>query len=630
MREKLFKNIKIRFIFILPFLLTILYLSVFYYLDIKNNKILTKSTIKKKGQSYFEIKFKKPIKNKFWILKLRAGKISINVNKKVNSIEILTNKNNIIYTEKINPYKFQIRLNRDLNIRQINITPQNIFSNKVKVNILRKPILSTKLLFFQFCFLYLIFGTAFCTLFIIYHISLNHNQTIWLPLFNIILIKTIFLILLFAIFFLLNIKIYFSYFYNYFSTKFFINGVIFNVIFAIILITLFYLLSIRKKSLKLPFFLPVAISITFFFIKVPYILKACGDAILWVTLLKTKGLYISFAESLSILTNWFFNHLFNLFITIKSKFVIINTGKLFGIFFIFVLFYVINSIEEFSYKKKLLFFVLFLSLSVNAMFIGFPEFAYYPLPFLLLSFAFSKNYINEFKSNNVTNLTLATIFVILAGLFHGSGFFSFPVILLLPLLKAKDKVHISKNKRFYFKQYLTIFITVIITMTIYKLIMLFMNQYGFSLVFNTAVGGFDNRQFISFLPVNLNFPKDINLIEIEYFISRSWIFFISGVYAFLLFLPKIRKKLTLNKSDFILYLFGTSQLLSILFWGFDLGIRDFDLYIAPTTLFNLFLLKIFISSISTEIKKPNLWRYILYFSLLSPIYLFIILTTRMF
>ena len=37
-------------------------------------------------------------------------------------------------------------------------------------------------------------------------------------------------------------------------------------------------------------------------------------------------------------------------------------------------------------------------------------------------------------------------------------------------------------------------------------------------------------------------------------------------------------------SDFILFLFGISQFLVVLFWGFDLGIQDFDLYIAPATL----------------------------------------------
>ena len=73
-------------------------------------------------------------------------------------------------------------------------------------------------------------------------------------------------------------------------------------------------------------------------------------------------------------------------------------------------------------------------------------------------------------------------------------------------------------------------------------------------------------------------------------------------------------------SDFILFLFGISQFLVVLFWGFDLGIQDFDLYIAPATLIFLFLLKYFLGMKQTS---KIAWKYILIFSLFSPLYLLI-------
>jgi len=62
----------------------------------------------------------------------------------------------------------------------------------------------------------------------------------------------------------------------------------------------------------------------------------------------------------------------------------------------------------------------------------------------------------------------------------------------------------------------------------------------------------------------------------------------------------------------------------VLFWGFDLGVREMDLYIAPTTLLFVFLAKVFAGSVSD---KKSAWRLILPFALLSPAYILALMAT---
>ena len=138
---------------------------------------------------------------------------------------------------------------------------------------------------------------------------------------------------------------------------------------------------------------------------------------------------------------------------------------------------------------------------------------------------------------------------------------------------------------------------------------------GFNLLFNTMSGGFDGRRFISFLPRSSHFPWAVNFLEIGYFVSIGWIFFITGAFVFLAFPSRWKNLAPFTKLDFVLFLFGISQFMIVLFWGFDLGIREFDLYIAPTTLIYLFLTKSLIGKIPDD---KSAWKYILVFSLFSP------------
>jgi hypothetical protein len=147
---------------------------------------------------------------------------------------------------------------------------------------------------------------------------------------------------------------------------------------------------------------------------------------------------------------------------------------------------------------------------------------------------------------------------------------------------------------------------------------------GFNFLFHTVAGGSDGRRFISFLPEHIHYPWAVNFTEIGYFISRGWIFLISGGFIFLIFLIRWKKGLSVSKPDFILFLFGLSQFLIVLFWGFDLGVRELDLYIAPTTLIYVFLAKILVGSFPEDRKA---WIYLLAFALFCPAYLLALTAT---
>jgi hypothetical protein len=397
-----------------------------------------------------------------------------------------------------------------------------------------------------------------------------------------------------------------------------IRTVTFNVLFAFSLISLFYLLSQKRQREHLPVYLPLFISGIILLINIPFKTNLSGDCLLWVQKLKGQAVVLSFGESLSLLLNKFFYYCANLAIQVNPKTILVYTGKLMGVLSIFSLFSLINSFKEFSYKRKLLFLILFSTFGLSALFFGFPDFAYYPLPFLIFSYLLALKYIK--KDKQVKLLIAAAFLIVIAGFFHGSAFFSLPVIFLLPILKDKKVLH-NRGVYFYLGQYLAIFLTVGITFSFYFMLVKWL---GFSFAYNTATGGFDGRQFISFLPANLHFPYTVNFIEFGYFYFRGWICLVSGTFIFLIFLMHMKKQIAINRSDLILFLYGISQLLIVLFWGFDLGVRDFDLYIAPMTFIHLFFLKTLLELIRTDSEKTYAWKYILFFALFSPFYFFVI------
>jgi hypothetical protein len=601
---------RLKSILALAAVLALFYIAAFYYLDLKSDLVISRPCLKKGDD--FILLFKRPKldKPKFWILNLRPGQILIKTDQRVTDIEIETYKGNIVKPEKVTNQLFAKRIKTNLIISSIKLIPYDSSINKINIIVQRKPSISIPFVFYQFLFVFILFFICSLTIYFLYYLIFKKDSIQNLSSKPLVY-SFITLILIIFVYFALNIGKILGHLVP--SQPF--NLILFNAAMAVLMIFLYYVFCLNPKGKKLPLRFPVILSLPIIFYKLPFLLEASGDALLWIINLKDRWTDLYFAESLSLLINRLSFDFINSITLIKAKTVLMYTGKLMGVLFLFSLFVFINSLDTFTYKKKLLLFILLLTFSFNVLLFGFPDFAYYSVPFLIFSLLSAQKFMRS-STKDIRYLAFSAVLVIVGGLFHGSAYFSFPVILLLPVLKyAKNSNTIKISV--YIKQYLAIILSSgMITFLFFMLLKIL----GFNLIFNKAAGGFDGRQFISFIPININFPEAVNFMEVGYFLSRGWIFFISGSFLFLLLLFNRKKTEPLTMPDFLLLLFGISQFLIVLFWGFDLGIQDFDLYIAPTTLLFLFLLKYLVG-----LKQPNRydWIYILVFSLFSPIYLLI-------
>lgn len=586
------------------------YLLVLFYADSRQNLVVETSCQKTGADYILYFKHSQRPNRKLNVLNLRPGQITIRTHPKIKSLEIVTYDDTVVKAEKVNDNLFRKYLKKNLIVSSIHLFPKSNSINRIDVSIQRKPVYSVALILLQFVFLFLLFCIGWLTLYFLYALVIQREGMQNLsPKMLLFPILTLFLSLF--VYFALHLGEFLNHYNGYRPFQFLSRIVLFNAGLAIALLFLFSVFSLRRQGEKLPIYLPVIIALPVFFIKIPFSITASADSLLWVLNLTFNQMEISFAESLSLLLNKFSFYLTKLVTPIGAETSLVYTGKLMGILFIFSLFFFINSFTAFSYKKKLLFFVLFLTFAFNILLFGFPEFRYYSLPFLMFSFLAAKKYVDD-REGGLKYLIVSAFLAVLAGLFHGTAYFSFPAVLLLPLFKRPD----GENKKsvFYLKQYSAIFLSVgIVFIIFFSLIKIF----GYDLRFNTAVGGFDGRQFISFLPRNIHFPDAVNFLEIGYFSSRGWILFISGSFTFLLFISNWRKRVSLATSDFIFFLFGLSQFVIVLFWGFDNGINEFDLYLVPPTLLYLFLIRYLLATITSE---KSAWKTICIFSLFSPLY----------
>ena len=604
-------NRHLKIIFLIGFVLALSGVGAFYYLDFQDNQIV-KTSCTKTGDDFVMLFQRQTLnKKKLEILNLRPGRISFATKPKVNRIVLVTDENKIIQTEKRSDNLFQKTLQKNLIVSSIRLIPKSTSISRIDVIISRRPFVSLPFILYQVALLFVTCCIALLTIYFLYAIIFKRQTMQDLPL-NVLGVQFIMLIAIFFIFFILHPDEFLNHFDQSDPVRFFAKTALFNLILALVLIALFSIFSLKPRGEKLPLRLAVFASLFIMIVKIPFAVKTSADSLLWILNLSLRKLDISFAESLSLILNKLSFGFFNLITHVNAKTTLIYTGKLVGVLFIFSLFCLINSFQAFSYKKKMLFFVLFSTFSFNVMLFGFPEFRYYSLPFLVFSFLAAQKYMDE-RKGQVKYLLVAALLAATAGLFHGTAYFSFPVILLLPLLKDRENIG-AKKVSFFLKQYAAILLAVgIVACGFFTLIEIF----NFNLRFNTAAGGFDGSQFISFFPKNIHFPQAVNFMEIGYFFSRGWIFSITGSFIFLFFAFNWRNTVSLKKSDLVLFLFGISQFVIVLFWGFDLDIREFDLYVAPTTLLYLFLIRYILGTMRSD---KSAWKYIVAFSMFSPLY----------
>ena len=600
-------NRDIKAIMAAAFILALTYLAVFFSADSRQTQVAGASC--RKSAAGFVLEFKRPDggNRKLNVLNLRPGLIRVKVKPKISDLEFVNYDGTVTRAEKINDGLFQKSLNMNMIVSSMRLLPKSEAISRIDIVITREPSHAVSSILFQFAFLFLLIVTGLLTAYFLFSLvfrgksprQLAPGLLLW-PLLMIFLAVFLYVIL--------HLGGFLERFFRGQNPGSFFKTLAFNGVLALSLLALFFLLSLKKKGERLPVCLPILFSLPVLFIRVPFSVKASADSLLWVLNLTFHKMEISFAESLSLLLNKLFFYLFNLVTPTKATASLIGTGKLIGVLFIFSLYLFINSFAGLAYKKKILFFILFSTFSFNVLLFGFPEFRYYSLPFLVFSFLAAKKYTDEEK-DNIACLAAAAIFAVLAGLFHGIAYFSFPVILLLPLLKRREG---AGNKiGVILKHYSAI---VLASGTVFAIFLALTRLFGFELQFNTAAGGFDGRQFIPFLPLDVHFPEAVNFLEPGYFFSRGWILFITGSFVFLFFPGRWRQRVALETSDLILFLFGLSQFLIVFFWGFDNGVSEFDLYMVPPTMLYLFLIRYLLAATRSE--KSD-WKTIIVFSLSS-------------
>jgi hypothetical protein len=583
---------------------------VLFYADSRQTLIYQTSCQKSGADYILYFKHSERANRKLNVLNLRPGRIFIRTHPKMIGLEIVTYDDTVEKADKVNDNLFKKSLQKNLVVTSIRFFPKSTSINRIDVAIARKPVYSVFFMWLQFVFLFLLFCLGWLTLHFLYSLIIAGESMADLSP-HMLFVPMLLLFLTLFVYFVLNLGEFLDPFRLYRPVQFFGRTALFNAGLTALLLLLFTGFSLRRKGEKLPFYLPAVVALPIVIMKIPFAITASADSLLWVLNLNLHRPEISFAEALSLLLNKLTLHIANLVTQVRAETSLCYTGKLIGILFVFSLFYFINSFSSLSYKKKLLFFILFLTFAFNILPFGFPEFRYYALPFLLFSFLAAKKYLDVGRGD-LNYLTVSALLAVAAGLFHGTAYFSFPAILLLPLLKRRAGE--GKKSAFYLKHYSAIVFSV---GAVFIIFFAAIKLFGYQLRFNTTVGGFDGRQFISFLPLNIHFPYAVNFLEVGYFGSRTWILLISGSFTLLVFISNWKKRILLATSDFVLFLFGLSQFVIVLFWGFDNGISEFDLYLTPPTLLYLFLLRYLSETIQAE---KNAWKYICIFSLFSPLY----------
>ncbi len=151
---------------------------------------------------------------------------------------------------------------------------------------------------------------------------------------------------------------------------------------------------------------------------------------------------------------------------------------------------------------------------------------------------------------------------------------------------------------------------------------------GHKISFQNVSGGGDRGMFVSFFSGGPAETSGILVFELRYLWERTWAFFLALPLPLLIGAAVSFRRIKDDLADRFWIAAGFCYLVIFLFWNFDLGYSDFDLYTVPLTLLALFLLKGFLET--AEAKIPSRWEPVLIFlfALASPVFLILQLTTR--
>jgi len=513
--------------------------------------------------------------------------------------------------------RFKVAARPNLQDWLVECTPQRQLKT-LEVRVVIRPVFRVDTLLFQFFILFFVILLIMLTALFSYNV-LTHRVSDLEDLLRPSLAIFLLMGLTIYLYFFLKLPVYIE-LWNLLKIPF-PKILLFNFLAAAFFGVLFFIHM--KKRMKLVLW-PVLMSILYFSFFPRYELKFCGDATQWVYLAAYKGKILYFAEFLSFSWAKALNKLFNHTVSISTSALIFSIdAKVIGVLFSFVLYALVKSQKDLSAANKAVLFISTSVLTMNALFLGHPEFAFYQVPFLLISVLFSMKYVSSQAGRKY--LYLAAFFLTLAGLFHGSGYFSAPVLFLLPFLKEGQGRLDKKRILTLLKDYgIILLIALALILSVYKLGAFL----GYFISFQNVKGGGDNDMFADLFPSGDATSWGEKFLEMRYLWERGLGVFLAFPILFFLLINRIQKWKGISSSDFILFLFGITQISVFFLWSYDLGFRDFDLIISPWTILNFLFMKIFLNTFNHEGKLSKSVLFVSLFAVTSNAFLLLFWTAH--
>jgi len=598
--------------------LALLYLAAYYYLDFKN-KILVFDECRKTetGFSFYPREF----------LRLRApSDIRFTFNKDIDSVRIIWKEASATAAPtKISSRQWALGVEEEIHIARIDVNPVRP-ERALTIRLTRTPL-------FRFFFLLIQSLTVLALAYLAWELAswacglffskggLTGELQDRLTRASVIAIAPYYLYVL------MNLYLYERVFREWNVPL--ARGLLFNLLLAAFLASAYGAITrFRVKSIVWP----VLFSALVLLLWPKFKLEICGDAVEWLRVIGSApgqfGRYnattVSFAESASVLLGkGILGLLRAVFSGVDAEAVYTVMGKAQGILYAFILYAFVFRQPSLSARQKSLSYVLVAALPASAFFLGFPEFTYYALPCLLLSLILADRYLRQEGGDH--RLLLASLVLSVGGLFHGSAWFSLPALLVLPFLKWKA---FPRRRAAFF--YLSSAAWLAGGLVIPVLLLAAVNELaGTKIVFYTALGGAGADKFVKIFPTMLRYWNDKNFAENAYLFLRGWVFLIGFPLPLLaLGLHPTRKESRLALFDVVLLLAALGQLAIVFFWGFDLNIKDYDLYMVPQFLLMLVLIKKTVSEKFCDGREGRAIALIILLALTSPIGPFLAMTSR--
>lgn len=395
-----------------------------------------------------------------------------------------------------------------------------------------------------------------------------------------------------------------------------------NALFGLALAGLYWIF--RKFRLSL-YFWPLLVSAAGLLAFPAYNIPICGDSWQWLSILNLKRLNLFAAEFLSFPLNRAVLKIGRMIApSFPPALAQVMTGKLIGMLALFVLTMFISGETRLSRERKLLFLVLASTFGFQAYFLGYPEFGFYPLPFLLAAAITARRYLRP-EGGRAGDLAGTAFWIAVAGLFHGSAWVVFPAVLLLPPLRKRQPEERPAAAFDWIKSWALAGLTWAAVITVAFGLA---RAFGFKISFQNATGGGDKGMFVSLFAGGPAETSGVLAFELRYLWERAWAFLLALPLPFYLAAAASFRRFKEETIDRFWLAAGLFALVIFLFWNFDLGYSDFDLYTVPLTLLALFLLKGFLEIAGPKMTSLRETILILLFALFSPVFLILQLTTR--